>query len=106
MAQMTASRAPHAATPACEARTRTLTLLPAPGTDCARLLNALIAAHPEPVWSPNSRLGITAHSRAAELRKLGWDIVSVSRPAPGPVTGRQRRQFGYKLGPRHVEDAA
>lgn len=67
---------------------------PNAGTDNARMLDALLRAYPNAVWNTNSRLGLTAHSRAPELRKLGWDVQSVNRRTSG--TGR-RRDYGYVL---------
>lgn len=72
--------------------------LPAEGTDCRILLDALIEAAPDPFWSPNAKLGVTAHSRVCELRKLGWTIESVSRRAERHDAVRAgRRVFGYRL---------
>ena len=67
---------------------------PKPGTDSALMLDDLIAHYPDPAWALNSRLGITAHSRASNLRDLGWDVESVSRPNPA---NPRKRLYGYKL---------
>lgn len=68
--------------------------MPEVGTDCRRFLDALIAAAPDPVWRPNSTLEITAHSRASDLRDLGWIVESVNRPNPD----RPRKPvWGYRL---------
>lgn len=56
---------------------RVVPKLPNPGTDCDRFLLALQGIAPSILWNANSSLSIMAHSRAADLRKLGWDIVSV-----------------------------
>lgn len=67
------------------------------------MLDALLRAYPQAVWNTNSRLGLTAHSRAAELRKLGWDVQSVNRRTSG--TGR-RRDYGYVLRSLPAEGAS
>lgn len=67
---------------------------PAMGTDNGRLLDAMLQAYPNAYWNPNSRLKLMAHSRAADLRKLGWDVQAVSRR--GTSTGA-RREHGYVL---------
>jgi hypothetical protein len=43
------------------------------------LLDALLEAYPHAVYSPYGKLKLIAHSRAADLRRLGWDVQSVSR---------------------------
>lgn len=58
------------------------------------MLDELLAAYPHAAWQLNSRLNITAHSRASDLRQLGWDVEAVSRPDP---SGGRKRQHGYKL---------
>jgi hypothetical protein len=68
--------------------------LPKPGTDNDRLLIALQDAYPHVVWSPNTRLELTANSRATNLRELGWDVKSESEPAPTHPKGRR---YGYRL---------
>lgn len=67
---------------------------PTPGTDNDRFLSALLDAYPHAVWNPNSRLQLTAHSRAANLRELGWDVQSVSRKS---ARDESRREYGYVL---------
>ena len=69
-------------------------LMPKPGTDNDTLLLALQENQPDVFWNPNSKLGITAHSRASELRKMGWDIVAVQRWVPEHA---KKRQWGYQL---------
>ncbi len=66
---------------------------PAAGTDNARLLDALLESYPHAVWAPNGRLKLMAHSRAADLRKLGWTVESVRRK--NHATGRP--EYGYVL---------
>lgn len=75
---------------------------PQEGTDCARMLEALIDAFPEPAWSLNSALNLTAHSRASDLRDMGWNVKWVSRPDP---RGGRKRQSGYYLESLPFEDA-
>jgi hypothetical protein len=70
--------------------------MPNPNTDNDVLLLALQAAHPDPVWNPNSKLGLTAHSRVSELRKLGWEIECVRRSTPKHAKKR-KAQYGYVL---------
>lgn len=45
--------------------------MPTPGTDAHRLLEALLNGE---VKNPNRRLNLMAHSRASDLRKLGWKV--------------------------------
>lgn len=59
-----------------------MTQRPKPGTDNARFLDALIAAHPGWVSRPNSRLNIMAHSRASDLRDMGYRIEAKRFPDP------------------------
>jgi hypothetical protein len=66
---------------------------PTPGTDAARLLDAMRNAYPDPVWDADSGLHMKANSRAADLRKLGFDVECVSRPIPGS----RKRSWGYRL---------
>lgn len=68
--------------------------MPTPGTDNARMLEALIAAAPDPAWNLDSGLGIKANSRASVLRRLGWKVEHVQRARPG--NGR-KRDHGYRL---------
>lgn len=70
--------------------------LPNPNTDNDVLLLALQAAAPDPVWNPNSKLGLTAHSRVSELRKLGWTIECVRRTPPTHAK-QTKTQYGYQL---------
>jgi hypothetical protein len=63
------------------------------------MLDTLIAAFPEPAWDLNSRLQITAHSRAADLRRLGYGVEHVSRS----IEGRRKLQHGYKLTTQPVD---
>lgn len=67
---------------------------PTPNTDAARLLEALQVAYPEPSWDPNSRLQLTAHSRASDLRELGWDVRACRIADPAH---RKGRRHGYRL---------
>jgi hypothetical protein len=77
-----------------EACAHVLPTLPNEGTDCDRLLLALQMAHPEVVWNPNSSLSLMAHSRAADLRKLGWDVEAVRvRDLESPKGAK----WGYRL---------
>lgn len=69
-------------------------IMPNVGTDNDRFLIALQENQPDVFWNPNSKLGITAHSRANDLRKLGWEIVAVQRYVP---THAKKRQWGYRL---------
>lgn len=72
------------------------------GGGCDRLLRAMLAAHPGAVWSPNDPLNIIAHSRAAELRKDGWDVRCITRP--GRV---DPLEYGYVLvGDREMIETA
>lgn len=67
---------------------------PSAGTDAARMLDAMLASHPLPAWNLNRDLGITAHSRACDLRDLGWDVEAV----PGErIPGTRKRVRGYRL---------
>lgn len=71
-------------------------VMPAEGTDCHRLLTALMLG-PQP--NPNSRLNLMAHSRASDLRKMGWDV-SVKRQrqtSPPPSGTRRKPTFVYSL---------
>jgi len=72
-----------------------LPLMPKPGTDTFKLLEAMLhnAPHYE-VWSPNSLLNITAHSRAANLRAVGWQVESIRGPK---IIGTRKREYGYRL---------
>jgi hypothetical protein len=72
----------------------TMPPIPAAGTDSHKLLTAMLSAYPHPVWNPNSRLNITAHSRASDLRDLGWSVESVRGEA---VPGTRKRAYGYRL---------
>lgn len=65
---------------------------PGAGSHNERFLDALLAAYPHAYWKPSGRLHITAHSRASELRLLGWDVQSVHRTTPGG-----RLEYGYVL---------
>jgi hypothetical protein len=58
------------------------------------MLDALIAAAPNPAWKLDKALDIKANSRAAGLRLLGWRIEHVQRVRPG--AGR-KRDHGYKI---------
>ena len=51
-------------------------------------------AFPETVWNPNSSLSLMAHSRAADLRKLGWEIEAVRVSDPEAPKGAK---WGYRL---------
>jgi hypothetical protein len=68
--------------------------LPTPGTDADRFIVELQTFYPYAVWSPNERLGITAHSRANDLRQLGWSIESVRKV---DHAARKGKRFGYLL---------
>lgn len=74
---------------------------PSAGTHNAKLLGALLDAHPAAVWHPNSRMRLMAHSRAADLRALGWPVVCVKRI--DPETGLL--QHGYVLRMRRADVA-
>jgi len=63
---------------------------PSPGTDNWRLLEDLLKNHPTPSWDCNSRLGMTAHSRASDLRRLGWVVVHETRSTP-----RRAKKLGH-----------
>lgn len=67
---------------------------PKPDTDNRRMLEALIAAAPDFAWNLNYALELTAHSRASDLRDLGWLIEWEQRSRPGK--GR-KRDNGYRL---------
>lgn len=67
---------------------------PTRGTDNYLMLEALIAAAPNPAWNLDAGLHIKANSRAAELRKLGWQVTYVSRAR---AHGDRKRDHGYKL---------
>jgi hypothetical protein len=70
--------------------------LPNEGTDNDRLLVALQGAYPGVLWNPSSKLVLTAHSRASDLRKLGWDILVERRRSPRGVK-KGKQQYGYRL---------
>lgn len=82
---------------------------PNPGTDNARLLDALLNAYPYWFERADSRLQMKANSRAAELRKLGWVVECDSVPNPD---GGRKRIYRYRLAPgspgtpRTVNDVA
>jgi hypothetical protein len=69
-------------------------IVPKPGTDNARMLAALQGAYPAAAWDLNDRLKLTANSRAAELRKLGWDVEAVRQRDPFHPKGKRN---GYVL---------
>lgn len=68
--------------------------LPNPGTDVDRLLLALQTVAPDTLWDANSKLSLMAHSRAADLRKLGWDVESVRKSDP---TAPKGERWGWRL---------
>ena len=77
---------------------------PTPGTDNARMLDALINAAPAVAWNLDAALHVKANSRAADLRKHGWRIEHEQRSRPG--AGR-KRDHGYRLlNPPAAEAAA
>lgn len=67
-------------------------VMPTPGTDNRRLLEAMMRG---PVTNPNSWLSLTAHSRASDLRKMGWDV-QVTR-SPSRSGNRRKPNFTYSL---------
>lgn len=70
--------------------------LPNAGTDNDVLLTALQAAFPKPLWNPSSKFRLTAHSRVADLRNMGWSIECVRRRTPSGVK-KGKQQYGYLL---------
>lgn len=66
---------------------------PTPGTDSHKLLTALLESPTATIWNPNSRLQLTAHSRASDLRRLGWEVNSLSMKR---LSGG-KRIYGYTL---------
>lgn len=65
-------------------------VMPSEGTDSYRLLRALMMG---PVWNPNSSLNLMAHSRASDLRKLGWSVTVERRRIPGS----RKKNMLYRL---------
>lgn len=70
---------------------------PAANTDAGIFLQALKEAYPEPVWNPNSTLQITAHSRASDLRRLGWKIKAVRDKDYKNAIRPHKKRWGYVL---------
>lgn len=71
-----------------------MNLWPNPDTDASRLLLDLLAHHPNPSYDCNSRLGMTAHSRACDLRDRGWHVASTTKRVP---RRRKKTAWGYTL---------
>jgi len=70
---------------------------PSQNTDSSIFLNALREAYPNPVWNPNSTLHITAHSRASDLRRLGWNIKAVQDKEYKNAVRPRKKRYGYLL---------
>lgn len=67
-------------------------VMPKEGTDCHRLLVAMMRG---PVTNPNSWLNLMAHSRASDLRKMGWDV-QVKR-CPSRSENVRKASYVYSL---------
>ena len=69
-------------------------VMPKVGTDNHRLLMALMLG---PVTNPNRKLNLMAHSRASELRKLGWDVQVQRSGWTRLRSGQRKPKFVYSL---------